>query len=349
MAKTYSLRPSVADDGFGLPVVSFFGHEALLGMAELRTVRIIEDGAGNPVIEMNAPWTLREPSRGWLPPLAAVMVFIELGQAGRKEGGMIGADDKAARGSSLLRTAGLALAIGFGVAGLLMGVVDGGRSSIFTNSGAYVGFTLMFALIALPVLLIRRLFERGPSGTWPRWKTFEPTTNALGLPVVRWREWSMFLPPRQLGVFQDETGVWQLVFIRPKVVQARGGFSDLMFGLAGPIARGVAEMAKHGGEAQVRPWATLSTLEVLPWKQLHGGVGPFTHNRREQSNVLLAWFDDGTSIELSDWWWSRDALASLSNMIRREFIERRTEHLQRASAAARRAQNGEGTEKAKVI
>lgn len=258
-------------------------------------------------------------------------------------------DEQATRRSSMLRTAGMALMLGVGGAGLFIGIIDGGRSSIFSDPGAYIGTTVLFSLIAFVVMLVQRRFARGPFGTWPRWKEFERSSDEHGLPVVRWREGSIFLPPRQLRVMRDAEGEWQLLFISPKLVQRRGGMQDWVFGLLGPMASGLSQMAKYGGEPQLRPWATLTTIEVTPWKQVHGGVGLLTHQRRERSDVLLAWFSDGSSIELSDWWWSRGALADLSNMIRSEFIERRTEHLSRAAAAARNAARAAGNERNKVI
>lgn len=258
---------------------------------------------------------------------------------------MTGEDDRSTRSSAPMRTVGLALLIGFVGAGLVVGIIDGGRSSIFNDPGLYVGMTVLLALISFPALLIRQLLERGPSGNWPRWKTFERSSDDKGLPIVRWREGSILLPPRQLKIMSDAEGELHLVFVCPKLVQRRGGMQDWLFGLLGPVMSGISQMAKHGGETEIRPWGALTTLEVAPWKQVHGGVGLFTHTKREHSDLLLAWFRDGTSIELSDWRWSRAALSNLSNIIRTEFIERRSEHLQRVLASARNAANPDATER----
>lgn len=79
MARIVSLQPSVAYDDRGLPVVSFLGQEGFLGRPELRTCRIVENGAGELFIEMRGPWAFRGAARLWLPPLVAIVVFIGLG------------------------------------------------------------------------------------------------------------------------------------------------------------------------------------------------------------------------------------------------------------------------------
>lgn len=79
MATIISLQPSVTYDERGFPVVSFLGQDGFLGRSELRTCRIVENGAGELFIEMRAPWAFRGSARLWLPPLVFVMVFMGLG------------------------------------------------------------------------------------------------------------------------------------------------------------------------------------------------------------------------------------------------------------------------------
>jgi hypothetical protein len=175
--------------------------------------------------------------------------------------------------------------------------------------------------------------------------------GASGLPVVRWREGSLFLPPREVAVEQNHNGTWMLKFTRPKIMDTEGSTFGawLAFGLFTPTIKGISRMIKEGGVVERQPWSALETLEVVPWRQRYGTVGPLTHRRRETSNVLVAHFSDGATIELSDWWWAPAAYADLKNMITQEFITGRPEHLKRIATAERMARNAEIGERKKVV
>ena len=215
----------------------------------------------------------------------------------------------------------------------------------------YISSWAFMTVTVYPFLLFFLVFRgKGPFGTWPSWREFELGSDDLGMPKVRWRERSMFLPPREVSLVMGETGQWLLQFTRPKVVDTGGNLLPWMiFGFFAPVAKGLSRTMRDGGEIIRWPWETLTAIEVVPWRARHGNVGMFTHNRRETSLLLVAHFSDGSSVELSDCRWSQAALAEFNTTISREFITRRPEHLKRFVTAARMARNAEIGERKKVV
>lgn len=250
-----------------------------------------------------------------------------------------------------LATAKRALAIGF-IAGLGMGFLA--RFSY----GDYLQFSLVLSLLASPFALVYSLFaEGGPSGDWPAWRGMLRTTDGRGFPVVRWREGSILFPPRELFVEQNQNGSLHLVFHRPALfgkgrgMVALGGLIVIIGPLLAVIALFFPSVFRNAGKESTErePWADLATIEVVPWSNRHGDPGMMEDRKRKKSQVIVAHFSSGRTIELSDWFWNGSALGKLRGMIDSAFIEERQALVAKAAAEERRARSAEAGPRMKEI
>ena len=155
---------------------------------------------------------------------------------------------------TLMLAAGGALAIGL--------FASGNSGPEFRGPVAFVIGWVLMTMLLYPFLLVFVVFRgKGPFGTWPRWREFQDGTNAYGLPVVRWRERSMFLPPHEVSVEPGAGGQWVLTFTRPKIVDTGGNLLPWMiFGFLAPVAKGLSKTIRDGGETSRWAWDTLTAI-----------------------------------------------------------------------------------------